>query len=114
MIAQYRGLRVVYFPPLDISALADAYGQVGRVAEGLATIAEAVHITETSASAFWAAEVYGIKGELLLQPSVQRPGPKGKRSSKTKVQSAKAQVPIPQSAVRLPPPSGGNPQAVEA
>ena len=34
MIAQYRDLRVVYFLPLNLSALADAYGQVGRVEEG--------------------------------------------------------------------------------
>jgi tetratricopeptide (TPR) repeat protein len=114
LIAQYRNIGVLYLLPLNLFSLADAYRQMGLVEEGLATIAEAVHITETSASTFWAAEVHRLKGELLLQSSVQRLRPRGKRSSKSKVQSAKAKVPIPQSAVRLPPPSGGNPQSVEA
>jgi tetratricopeptide (TPR) repeat protein len=113
-ISQYRSAEALVLLPLQLAALAEAYRRLGRTSEGLATIAEAVHTTETSAAAFWAAEVYRLKGELLLQSSVQRSEPRGKRSSKPKVQSAKAKVPIPQSAVRLPPPSGSNPQWVEA
>ena len=114
LIAQYRNIGVIYLLPLNLSALADAYGQMDRVKEGLATIAEEVHITETRATAYWAAEVYRLKGELLLQSRVQSHGPRVKIGSKSKVQGAKAKVPMPQSAVRLPPPSEGNPQSVEA
>ena len=66
MVAQYRSAEILHLFPLHLSSLADAYQQVGRVEEGLATIAEALHTTETSATAFWAAEVYRLKGELLL------------------------------------------------
>jgi len=90
MIAQYHNIGVVYLLPLNLSALAEAYGQVGRVEKGLATMAEAVHITETSATAFWAAEVYRLKGELLLQSGVQSLGSRVKKSPK----SAKPKSPI--------------------
>ncbi len=66
MVAQYRRAEILHLFPLHLSSLADAYQQVDRVEEGLATIAEALHTTETSATAFWAAEVYRLKGELLL------------------------------------------------
>ena len=96
LIAQYRNIGLVYLLPLNLSALADAYGQMGHVEEGLTTIAEAVHITETSATAFWAAEVYRLKGELLLQSSAQSHGPRVKKGSKSKGQRPLAANPKPQ------------------
>jgi predicted ATPase len=44
---------------------------LGRAEEGLATIAEAVHLMETSVNVWWAAEVYRLKGELLLTATGQ-------------------------------------------
>ena len=72
MVAQYRSAEILYLFPLHLSSLADAYWQVGRVEEGLATIAEALHTTETNAAAFWAAEVHRLKGELTLQQESQK------------------------------------------
>jgi predicted ATPase len=40
---------------------------LGRVDEGLATIAEALRRTETHTSVFWEAELHRLKGELTLQ-----------------------------------------------
>jgi tetratricopeptide (TPR) repeat protein len=69
MVAQYRSAEIMHLFPLHLSSLADAYWQVGRVEEGLATIAEALRIIDAQAGVFWAAEVYRIKGELLFQQS---------------------------------------------
>jgi tetratricopeptide (TPR) repeat protein len=88
MVAQYRSAEILHLFPLHLSSLADAYWQVGRVEEGMAAIAEALQIIDTQAGVFWAAEVHRLKGELLLQSSVQRLGPRGKRSSKSKVQKS--------------------------
>ena len=65
-LSQYRGLGAPDALPSHLCFVADAYRQLGRVEEGLAAIAEAVHLTETSANVWWAAEVYRLKGELLL------------------------------------------------
>jgi tetratricopeptide (TPR) repeat protein len=118
LIAQYRNIEVIYLLPLNLFSLADAYRQVGRVEEGLATIAEAVHITETRATAFWAAEVYRLKGELTLQQSkasLKQASSKSKASqNKSRVRNPPAPSVGGQSTIRLPPPSGGNPQLEEA
>ena len=57
--------------PSHLCFVADAYRQLGRAEEGLATIAEAVLLMETSANVWWAAEVYRLKGELLLTATGQ-------------------------------------------
>jgi predicted ATPase len=91
-ILQYRSAEALVLLPLQLAALAEAYRRLGRTSEGLATIAEAVHLTETHASFFWAAEVYRLKGELLLQSSVQSLASSVKKNGKSKVKSGKLQV----------------------
>jgi tetratricopeptide (TPR) repeat protein len=90
-VAQYRSAGVLHLFPLHLSSLADAYRQVGRVEEGLATIAEALHTTETGTTAFWAAEVYRLKGELTLQKlqvsENRKAKSKGQKSKITNLQS---------------------------
>jgi predicted ATPase len=70
-LSRYRGLGAPYALPSRLCFVADAYRQLGRVEEGLATIEEAVHLTETYANVWWAAEVYRLKGELLLTATGQ-------------------------------------------
>jgi predicted ATPase len=87
-LLQYRSLGAPYWVPLYLSFAADAYRQVGRVEEGLATMAEAVRLTETNCDIFWAAEVHRLKGELTLQ-QFQVSGSKfqARKGSRFKVQS---------------------------
>jgi len=60
-------------------------------------VAEALHLTETHASLFWAAELHQLKGELTLQQSsVQGLAFSVKKSGKSKVKSGKLQVPSTQ------------------
>ena len=70
-LSQYRGLGAPDALPSHLCFVADAYRQLGRVEEGLATVAEAVRLTETHADVWWAAEVYRLQGELLLMPTGQ-------------------------------------------
>jgi tetratricopeptide (TPR) repeat protein len=70
-LSRYRGLGAPYALPSRLCFVADAYRQLGRIEEGLATIEEAVHLTETYANVWWAAEVYRLKGELLLTATGQ-------------------------------------------
>jgi predicted ATPase len=49
--------------------LAEAYGKNGQIEEGLATLAEALAFVQKSGECMWKAEIYRIKGELLLQKS---------------------------------------------
>lgn len=51
-----------YFPGL----LAEAYLKDGQVEEGLATVAEALAFVDRTEERFYEAELYRIKGELLL------------------------------------------------
>jgi len=65
-LAQYREMGALYFLPLYLCFAADAYQQLGRVDEGLATVVGALRMTETNLDVFWEAELHRRKGELLL------------------------------------------------
>jgi tetratricopeptide (TPR) repeat protein len=82
-LAQYRGLGAPEALPSHLCFVADAYRQLGRVEEGIVTIAEAIHLTETLANVWWAAEVYRLKGELLVAATLQAASPRraGRRPS---------------------------------
>jgi class 3 adenylate cyclase/predicted ATPase len=54
-----------------LAFLAEAYGQTGQAAEGLRTIAEALTFAHTTGERCWEADLYRLKGELLLQSGVQ-------------------------------------------
>jgi len=51
--------------------LAETYGKIGQVEEGLATIAEAIAVMEKTGERIYEAELYRIKGELLLMQARQ-------------------------------------------
>ena len=50
--------------------LAEAYGGIGQAEEGLRLLAEALAWVDTTGERYCEAEVYRIKGELLLQQAV--------------------------------------------
>jgi predicted ATPase len=53
-----------------LALLAEAYGQSGQAAAGLCLLAEALAYVEYTGERYSAAEVYRIKGVLLLQQAV--------------------------------------------
>lgn len=59
--------------PYWLALLAEAYGKVGQVREGLATLTEALKVIEQTWETFYEAEVHRLKGKLALQSSDQGP-----------------------------------------
>jgi DNA-binding SARP family transcriptional activator/class 3 adenylate cyclase len=53
--------------PNAFAFLAEAYGKVGQVEEGLSVLAEALDRVDGSGERCWEAELHRLKGELLLQ-----------------------------------------------
>jgi predicted ATPase len=49
-----------------LAMLAETYGKGGRADEGLGVLAEALTVVDKSGERFWEAELYRLKGELLL------------------------------------------------
>jgi tetratricopeptide (TPR) repeat protein len=62
----YRATSAQNFLPVFLSFLAEALSRCGKREEAFATIAEALRLAETSLEVFWEAELYRLKGELLL------------------------------------------------
>ena len=46
--------------------LAEAYGKVGQIEKGLSVLAEALTMVNKNGERWWEAELYRLKGELLL------------------------------------------------
>jgi predicted ATPase len=59
-----------------LAMLVDVYGKVGQAEEGLTLLAEALAVVDKGGERFYEAEVYRLKGQLVLQSGV--PGPKAK------------------------------------
>ncbi len=69
-IAQMRQSRMSVLAP---SVLAEAYGKVGQVEEGLAVLTEALAFVDKTGWRVSEAELYRVKGELVLQSGVRGP-----------------------------------------
>ena len=52
--------------PYYLARLAEAYGQGGQAADGLQVIAEALALVQKNAERYYEAELYRLRGELLL------------------------------------------------
>ena len=55
------------YHPYHLALLAEAYGQAGQPEPGLTCLAEALTLVEATEERWWEAEVYRLKGELLLR-----------------------------------------------
>jgi predicted ATPase len=62
-----RSMGTKAFVPYGLAVLAGAYGEIGRAVEGLTVLAEGLEIMGTTGERRDAAELWRIRGELLLQ-----------------------------------------------
>jgi tetratricopeptide (TPR) repeat protein len=90
-LAQYRATHSQLFLPYFLSFLAGGYLQVGKTAESMEAVLEALRLTEANFDRFWEAEVYRIKGEVVLQSGV-RGSESQKESQRSKVKSQKSKM----------------------
>ena len=74
-----RALEAELLIPLLLGALAQGYAQDGQVQEGLRAVAEALVVVEKNDERWTEAELYRLKGELLLAQESKNQKSKGKR-----------------------------------
>jgi predicted ATPase len=67
--AAYRATGANVRQPMYLAPLAEAYGKAGQVDEGLQALAEALAYIAQAGERWWEAELYRLKGELLLLQS---------------------------------------------
>jgi predicted ATPase len=65
-LAAHRTIGAAVLHAYFLTLLAETYGRSGQVDKGLATIAEALQLVEKNNERWYEAEVWRIKGELLL------------------------------------------------
>jgi TOMM system kinase/cyclase fusion protein len=65
-LTAWRATGAAVFQPYGLALLAEAYAQAGRCEEGLTLLAEALALTNDREERRWEAELYRLKGELLL------------------------------------------------
>ncbi|HMN28006.1 MAG TPA: hypothetical protein PKE45_07610 [Caldilineaceae bacterium] len=66
-MAAARATGAEFFEPYNLALLARAYQTVGQPETGLTVLAQALAQVEKTEERFWEAELYRLKGELLLQ-----------------------------------------------
>ena len=69
-LATYQATGGGVFRPAYLGLLAEAYGNLGQTDEGLSVLAEALAAVEHSEERWWEAELYRVKGVLLLRQAV--------------------------------------------
>jgi predicted ATPase len=71
-LAAWRATGAEWWRPYFLALLAEAYGKAGQAEEGLRALAEALATVDNTGERVYEAELYRLKGELILQSSVQR------------------------------------------
>jgi predicted ATPase len=65
-IAALRALGAAVTLPSSLASLAQVYGQVGEIGKALDLLDEALGLVDVNGERCWEAELYRLKGELLL------------------------------------------------
>jgi predicted ATPase len=68
-LVNWQTLGVALLEPYWLILLSEAYGQVAQPEEGLRVLSEAQSTLNSNGERFWEAELYRLKGQLLLQQS---------------------------------------------
>jgi predicted ATPase len=71
-IATWRTIGAEELTPYWLALLAQAYGENGQPDKGLRQLAEALTVVDKTGERFYEAEVYRLKGELLLAQEIKR------------------------------------------
>src|SRR2546423_4765403 len=84
-LAAYEATGGKLWSPYFLGQLADALAKAGRIEEGFAAIEKAIMLAEQTGERYSLAELYRIKGELILKtvdwPAGRLPGDRGSKAS---------------------------------
>ena len=72
-LAAARATGMERFRPSHLALLAEAYGKAGQGEEGLSALAEALAAVDRTGERVYEAELYRLKGDLVLQSGVRNP-----------------------------------------
>jgi predicted ATPase len=78
-LAAWRATGAELTRPYFLALLAEAYGKGRRIEEGLSVLAEALATVDKTRERMYEAELYRLKGELLLMQEGSRPEVVGRR-----------------------------------
>jgi class 3 adenylate cyclase/predicted ATPase len=70
-LAAWEGTGADLVRPYYLSLLIEAYGKVGKVEEGLTLLGEALAAVDRNGERWWEAELYRLKGELIVSQGVE-------------------------------------------
>jgi predicted ATPase len=79
-----------------LALLAEAYGKVGQAEAGLSVLAEALAVVEKTGERWWEAELYRLKGELLLAQEGKNQKSEIKRQKSKRETDPRSLTPNPQ------------------
>jgi predicted ATPase len=71
-LAAWRVTGAKLFWPRGLALLAEAYGKGGKVEKGLAVLAEVLALVDKTGERYYKAELYRLKGKLLLAQADSR------------------------------------------
>jgi predicted ATPase/DNA-binding winged helix-turn-helix (wHTH) protein len=97
-LALYRAIGGELIQSYFLALLAETYGDIGQTEEGLAVLTEALVGVHSTGEHFWEAELYRLKGELLLAQEVKGQKSKGK-SQRAKIPNTQLLTPSTQAKV---------------
>ena len=66
-IAALREIGANFLVPTFLASMAEVYEKLGRTADGLAMVSEALAVAEPSGEHYWTAELHRLKGALTLR-----------------------------------------------
>jgi tetratricopeptide (TPR) repeat protein len=78
--------------PWHLSLLAQAHGQLDQVDEGLAELTKALAFSDSNQQRFYEAELYRLKGELLLQAGARNQAPATGKSRRSAGRSSRLKL----------------------
>lgn len=100
-IAAFRATGAELYRPYFLGLLAEAYGKVVQVEEGLLAVSEGLALSEKNEERFYEAELWRLKGTLVLQSAVRSQN-KSRASLRQVKTSPKSPLPNPQSLIPNP------------
>jgi predicted ATPase len=98
-LAGLRATGATVFTPYYLALLAETYRRVGQAGEGLTVVGEALAIVDKNEERWWEAELYRLRGELLLTQEVKSQKSNGK-SQKSKITDPRPLTPDLQGAAK--------------
>jgi predicted ATPase len=84
-LAGYQATGAEMGRPSHLGLLAEACGKGGQIKDGLAAVADALAIVDRTGECSYEAELYRLKGELVLQADLKKSPAKSRKSSGSKV-----------------------------